>query len=90
MQFEWDEAKRLGNIAKHGLDFRDVDLLFEGEVLRAPARQVGAERRDMAVGLIMGRYVTLIFTKRESVIRCISLRRARSHERQEHQAIFGG
>jgi uncharacterized DUF497 family protein len=26
MEFEWDEEKRLTNLEKHGLDFRDVVL----------------------------------------------------------------
>lgn len=90
MNFEWDEAKRLANIAKHGLDFRDADLLFEADFLRAPARTAGDERREMCVGLIGGRYVTLILTERDGAIRCISLRRARTYERQQHQAVFGG
>lgn len=90
MIFEWDESKRMANIAKHGLDFLDADLLFEGAFLRAPARMAGDEVREMCIGRIEGRYVTLIFTEREGAIRCISLRRARSHERQQHQAIFGG
>jgi uncharacterized DUF497 family protein len=28
MRFEWDERKRLSNLAKHGLDFLDADLVF--------------------------------------------------------------
>lgn len=27
MEFEWDEQKRLSNLAKHGLDFADVAQL---------------------------------------------------------------
>jgi uncharacterized DUF497 family protein len=90
MNFEWDEAKRLANIAKHGLDFRDADLLFEANFLRAPAKSAVDELREMCVGRIAGRYVTLIFTERDGAIRCISLRRARNHERQQHQTLFGG
>lgn len=30
MNFEWDESKRLANIERHGLDFIDVILLFDG------------------------------------------------------------
>ena len=33
MQFEWDEAKNLANIQKHGIDFADVPLVFENEML---------------------------------------------------------
>ena len=25
MEFEWDEAKRISNLAKHGLDFSEVE-----------------------------------------------------------------
>jgi uncharacterized DUF497 family protein len=30
MQFEWDEAKRVANAAKHGIDFRTAIELFDG------------------------------------------------------------
>jgi len=29
MQFEWDEAKRAENIAKHRIDFADVSEMFD-------------------------------------------------------------
>jgi len=29
MQFEWDEAKRLSNLSKHGFDFAVVPQVFE-------------------------------------------------------------
>ena len=28
VRFEWDEAKRKANIAKHGIDFLDVPEMF--------------------------------------------------------------
>jgi len=39
MRFEWDEAKRTANIAKHGIDFCDVPEMFTGLML------VGADSR---------------------------------------------
>ena len=30
LEFEWDEEKRLSNIAKHGIDFLRVRELFDG------------------------------------------------------------
>jgi uncharacterized DUF497 family protein len=33
MEFEWDEAKRITNIEKHGIDFLDASLLFESGYL---------------------------------------------------------
>jgi len=36
VRFEWDEAKRHANIAKHGVDFLDAPEMFEGPMLVAP------------------------------------------------------
>ena len=33
MAFEWDEAKRLANIEKHGIDFDDANEMFDGHVV---------------------------------------------------------
>jgi len=30
MDFEWDEAKRLANLEKHGVDFLRAQMLFDG------------------------------------------------------------
>jgi uncharacterized protein len=35
MEFEWDEAKRAANLAKHGVDFEDVLPMFEREVVES-------------------------------------------------------
>jgi len=89
MQFEWHEPKRLANIEKHGIDFLDAGLLFEGPHLVAPANLVGDEQRWIALGIVEGIYVAAIFTQRGSLIRLISMRRARANERKRHEALFG-
>nr|HRL97186.1 BrnT family toxin [Comamonas denitrificans] len=33
MIYEWDEAKRLANLKKHGIDFLDADLVMESELV---------------------------------------------------------
>lgn len=33
MGFEWDEANRLANLDKHGIDFIDVPEVFEGNIV---------------------------------------------------------
>ena len=35
MDFEWDESKRLANVAKHGIDFSDAVQIFEGNFVEA-------------------------------------------------------
>ena len=89
MEFEWYEAKRLANIEKHGIDFLDADIVFGGPHLVGSARTEGGEVRWMAVGMLDDVYVTVIFTRRASTIRLISMRSARREERERHQEIFG-
>ncbi|MCU0890105.1 MAG: BrnT family toxin [Rubritepida sp.] len=90
MDFEWDEAKRLANLTKHGLDFLDAEAVLDGPHVLDEARSIGDEIRRMATGILEGRHVTIIFTERHGAIRVISLRKARRRERERHQAIFGG
>ncbi len=33
MEFEWDEAKRLSNLDKHGIDFLDIEEVFNGDIV---------------------------------------------------------
>ena len=33
MEFEWDEAKRLANLRKHGIDFVDVPAVFDEDIV---------------------------------------------------------
>jgi uncharacterized protein len=87
--FEWDENKRLSNIAKHGLDFLDVIELLEGPHLIGSGNEVEGERRFLATGKIDDGYATAIFTRRGQVIRLISLRRARRNEREKYKDVFG-
>jgi uncharacterized protein len=44
MRFEWDERKRLSNLAKHGLDFLDADLIFRGQCYSYPSARQGEEK----------------------------------------------
>ncbi len=90
MDFEWDEAKRLANIEKHGIDFIDAVVLFNNPYLTAPAKTVNDEKRWLATGVIEKTYVTGIFARRGPVVRIISMRRARDDERQKYQKIFSG
>ncbi len=87
--FEWDERKRLTNLEKHGIDFRDVILLTAHPMMVGKARTVEDEERWMATGRMNDIVVTMIFTKREKIIRIISLRSARRDERKAYQTLLG-
>lgn len=87
MRFEWDERKRLFNIEKHGLDFLDAGVVFENPHVTAPSSHTG-EKRFLAIGLFMERFVAVVYTMRGEVIRIISFRRARHGEREEYQKLY--
>jgi uncharacterized protein (DUF4415 family) len=60
LEFEWDEPKRLSNIAKHDVDFRDAIVFFENPHVVEDARFAGNEQRWLAIGTIDNRYVTTV------------------------------
>jgi len=90
MQFEWDEKKRQSNLTKHSLDFLDAVDVFESPHVRIPSSYEGDEERFLAIGMFQGRFVTVVYTHRETAIRIISFRRARHEERRRYQALYGG
>ena len=87
MRFAWDEAKNRANIRKHGLDFADAEEMFRRPLLIRPdtAEDYG-EERWIGIGWIRGRLALVAFTERpESVIRIISLRRAKRAEQKQYE-----
>lgn len=83
--YEWDEAKRLANIDKHGLDFAELGSLdlLAGVVIPDRRRDYGEERFRVYLRVDgVGR--ALCFTWRGERIRIISLRRAREREMRRH------
>jgi uncharacterized DUF497 family protein len=89
MEFEWDEDKRAANVARHGIDFLDAGLLFDGRPVATRASPRGGEARWMSTGLLDGRYVTVVWTWRGRRIRLISARRARHGEEEAHRHLHG-
>jgi uncharacterized DUF497 family protein len=89
MRFEWDESKRLSNLEKHGLDFREAAAVFGQEHVIVRSAYRGEEERLLAIGTLDGRFVTAVHTMRSATIRIISLRRATREERQKYQKLLG-
>jgi uncharacterized DUF497 family protein len=88
MRFEWDEHKRITNLEKHGLDFFDAVEAFETPHIVVPSTH-SSEQRFLAIGLMQGRFVTVVYTMRSEVIRIISFRRSRHEERQKYYELYG-
>ncbi len=86
--FEWDPAKRLANLRKHGIDFVRAVQMFEGFVTqRTDTRRNYGERRILVVGLVDEMILALVYTPRGSVLRIISARRANDREARAYRAV---
>ncbi|WP_373487653.1 BrnT family toxin [Blastomonas sp.] len=92
MEFEWDEAKRLINLEKHGIDFLDVgDVWKRMRLDQYTIESRHGERRITTIGTIGHdeRIVAVVYMRRKGITRSISLRRARRYERKDYQDEFG-
>jgi hypothetical protein len=83
IQFEWDENKRQTNILKHKIDFIDVEKIFDYDtVIIEDDRFNYGEQRFIAIGLLEGRTIVVVYTEKENSIRIISARKATKNEQQ--------
>ena len=79
MRIVWDEPKRLMNLAKHGLDFADLDTGFFSEAALASADN----GRFIAVGEWAEITITVVFRPLGAeAISVISMRPASRKERR--------
>jgi uncharacterized protein len=84
---EWDERKRLANIAKHSIDFIRAAKIFEGWVLVVGERIHGSgEKRFSALGETENLILYVVYTWRGESLRIIIARRAGPHERKKYYA----
>ncbi len=80
MKFEYDIEKSRSNKSKHGIDFDEVqDLWNDSERLEVPAQNVD-EPRYLLIGMIKGKHWSVVITYRNQNIRLISARRSRIEE----------
>lgn len=90
MTHEWDDAKSRSNVAKHGLDFADAALVFDGAcVTFVDNRFDYGEERFVTLGLLAGRPVTIAHALRGEPTRIISMRKANRHEQKIYQKRLG-
>jgi uncharacterized DUF497 family protein len=80
-----DANKNAINAKKHGIDFADALKVFsDPNVIIVDSRATQQETRRLAIGLVDGLLVTLVFTLRGERIRIISARRSRISERRRY------
>lgn len=85
MDAEWDEKKRLSNLAKHNVDFNRVASIFDGPVVAWPLQKRDyGEDRFAALGIVEGLIFYVVYTWRGDRRRIISARRAGRRERERY------
>lgn len=83
MEYEWDEAKRLANLRKHGVDFIDVPAVLDGDIVTVEDNRYDyGEERFVTFGLLQGRVIAVVHTELEDCIRIISARKATKYEQR--------
>ena len=76
MEFEFDERRSRSNKAKHGIDFRAAQVLWDDlDLIEIPAR-ISDEPRFLVIGRIAEKHWSAVITYRKEKIRIISVRRA--------------
>ncbi len=86
MDFEWDDAKRASNLAKHGVDFerfRSID--WTTALTLEDIRGRYGERRFVTIGSIEDRLYVAVWTERDATMRLISLRKANKREVKRYE-----
>ncbi len=85
--FEWDERKRRANIAKHGIDFRDIPSAFRQPHIEDydHRHSRAGEDRWKVLGMVKGQVVFFVYAERDGGRRIIT---ARAADRRETVLYF--
>ena len=87
--FTWDERKRLSNLRKHRIDFRDAEKIFDGYTLTAEdTSESYGEQRYLTLGLLHGVAVSVAHTERLGTVRILSIRKATRDEARYYFKTF--
>ena len=81
--YEWDEAKRRANRAKHRLDFTAIEG-FDWDTAVVEPSYRNNELRLVAIGYIEARLHVVVYTWRGDNRRIISLRKANHREERNY------
>jgi hypothetical protein len=91
VRFGWDGRKSDRNLEERGFDFRFASRIFDGPTLeREDTRRDYGERRIIALGVVQGVHLTVVYTDRVEtgggmVRRIVSARMSDRRERQAYQ-----
>ena len=85
----WDENKRRLNLKRHGIDFIEVESVFDSPVYTEEDRTTRhSELRLRTLGLLRGKVVLLIWASFGDEGRIISCRYGDKHETRDYYEIL--
>lgn len=82
MKIEYDCNKRIETLKQRGLDFEDALHVFNSKrsIDWEDTRKDYGEKRLITMGLLDGRHVIIVYTRRDRSLRIISMRKANERE----------
>ncbi len=88
MEFQFDPAKAVGNLRKHGVSFADAEGVFMDPLaLHRLDPDAEGEERFVAIGAgSAGHLLVVVYTLRSEAIRLISARRATPTEIRAYES----
>ena len=82
---EWDEDKNRRNRRDHGIDLSAAERFeWDTATMRVDDREDYGELREIAKGFIGDVLHVLVYTRRDDIIRAISLRKSTKKERKQY------
>jgi uncharacterized DUF497 family protein len=89
LEFDWDPAKAVANVRKHGVTFDEASTVFGdplSSVFPDPDHSLSEERLVLVGRSDQGRVLLVMFTERPPRVRLISARPATRPERAAYEA----
>jgi len=88
-RFEWDSAKAVLNLKRHGVSFEEAATVFydpDRLLSKDPWHSTAQELRELAIGTSdTGKELLVVYTEREThITRIISARRVKRPERKRY------
>jgi uncharacterized protein len=84
LQVQWDEAKRMSNLDKHGLDFIDSVMVLDSPYRLDVDSMRGIELRTQSFAYVFEvlTVLTVVHVERGDTLRIVSFRTASDEERR--------
>ena len=90
--FEYDAVKSETNLRKHGIDFKEGQLIWADPdlIFDVPDTLKLGEQYRLCLGRVRGKLWTAIYTKSADKIRTVSIRRSREEEEKVYESCKDG